>query len=128
MIIRLYEEWSVRHDIHQKILSGIHNNADILLGKPFHDALIDIIWKGIRDAACQHQSIIFLQLVQLLKQLLLSFRRNIRALAVDFSFFVGLNFYIDAGEALCQADKILLYAESLQLTGYLVAGKACSET
>ena len=127
VVIGLDEERLVRQHLHEQLLGGIHNDIDAPALQPAHDALVNIIRQGIWYAACQHQGIPCLQLVQLGKELCLCLLGDIRSLAVDFRLRLSLDLYIDAGKALRQLHKIALAAELIQLAHDFPAGKACQK-
>ena len=81
----------------------------------YHDALIDIVWQRIGNAAGQYQGIAGFQLTELGKKLGQCFLGYFRTLSVDFRFLAGLHLYIDAGKSLGQMDEIRRAAKAMLL-------------
>ena len=105
----------------------VDDNLNLFGVNLVEDLLVDILRHGSRNAACEHQRVACLELLQTHHELAQLLLLNDRSLAVDLGLQTALQLNIDAGKSGGETDEVGLTAQLLHAALDVVTGEAGDE-
>ena len=106
LAVRLDEEGLVFQRVDEQLLGRVDDDADILVLYPLEHALVDVVGKGVGDAARDDQGVAVLDAVDLLQQAFKLGFLDMGTLAVDLGLIAGFDLDVDPRDTVFELDEV----------------------